>query len=211
MAPKNEEFIIPNYPNTMGNIEIASSYTNPDQIELAVEALDRQRILKEIFVISSDIHNARSSDIDKRLHDFHSDKVKRVINSLISGDINFSGRNIDEMRDRITRSVMDQEVAIGSMIFEGSDIEGDHTVFVSHDRVDEIFWHFSLDQPEADPTTVRYVIREGQAYKSIDGSPFMDVDDQELSNLHSSVKMIHYIASRGLYKDSIRSDFGLAA
>lgn len=210
MAPKNEEFIIPNNPNTMDNIEVVANITNPERIDVANETIERQAVLNEILVISSEIHSARNADIDRRLHEFHSDKVKRVINSLISGNVSLGGQNNDEMRDRITRSVMDQEVAIGAMILKESDIEGEHTVFVSHDRVDEIFWHFSLG-PDIGPTTVRYVIREAEAYKSIDGSPFLNVADQELSNLHSSVKMIHHIASRGLYKDSMRSDFDLAA
>ncbi len=211
MAPKNEEFIIPNNPNTMDNIEVIANIANPERIDVAIETIERQAVLKEILVISSEIHSARNADIDRRLHEFHSDKVKRVINSLISGSVSMGGQNIDEMRDRITRSVMDQEVAIGAMILKESGIDGEHTVFVSHDRVDEIFWHFSIDRPDTSPTTVRYVIREAEAYKSIDGSPFLNVADQELSNLHSSVKMIHHIASRGLYKDSMRSDFDLAA
>ncbi len=211
MAPKNEEFIIPTNPDTLGDISVAINPVSPERAELAIEAFERQTIIREILTASSEIHGARSSDIDKRLHDFHSDKVKRVINSLISGNINFGGQDIDEMRDRITRSVMDQEVAIGSMIYKESDIDGDHTIFVSHDRHDEIFWHFSVDRLDANPVTVRYVVREQEAYKSIEGSPFLTVDNQELANLHSSVKMIHYIASRGLYKDSLRSDFDLAA
>ena len=214
MAPKYEEFVTPNNPKIMDSIEVFTDFTNPERIEHVAEMSERQRMFEEIHVLSSEIYNARNSLIEKRLEEYRSDKLKRLAHAIMSGNLSFGGQGIVAFKDNTTRNLMDQETTISSMIYKKSDLkglEGRHTAFVSHDRADEIFWYVEPYSPDADPITARYIMRDGEIYRSIENSPFLSIDDQELSNLHSSMKMIHYIASCGLYKDSLRSDFGLAA
>ncbi len=222
MFPKNiEEFIPPVGPHMMDTVDGKqfSEVSNPDTFkyiskreELDLEMLERRRLLKEILALSSEIHSARTFDIDRRLDESMRNRIRHVITSFLSGNFNLiMSFDSEKLKDNITRNVMDQEVTVGSMIFKDSDAEGSHTVFVSHDRVDEVFWHFEFEQIDAKSVTTRYVIGEYDIRKTTDAQQPQIVGKQELLNLRNSVAMIHNILSRGLYEDSLRSEFDLAA
>ena len=167
-------------------------------VRLAEEITERQ-VRQEIIARGDAIFTLRQAEIERLLAEPRSSFAKRVMSVLVSGQLD-KRTSSDEarLRDEKLRLLANRESEIGASLLSKQPQVGRQVFFLSphSTHANEWFYHAeSIDQTQS--RTIRYVVAEDGTFKSIDGSQYDVVVNDELSSfVQLTARYYKHVATR---------------